>query len=63
MHFICATDARADRTVRVQTSGRTPTEAEVHHAHQGFGLGFGNHHVVDMIPEDQRPRPFISDRT
>lgn len=59
--FICATDARANRTVRVETD-TTPTPTEVHRAHAGYGLGCGNHNVADMIREEERPRPFLNDR-
>lgn len=59
--WVCATDARADRTVRVTTDGERPSDAEAHAAHHGFGIGFGPHGSEAMILEQDRPRPFLRD--
>jgi hypothetical protein len=41
-------DALRGRKVLVTTSGYWPTEAEVHAAHKGYGIGLGDHTPTDM---------------
>lgn len=45
--FICTTCFRAGRIVSVESTDK-PTEAEVHKAHKGYGLGVGNHTPAEM---------------
>lgn len=51
MNYICNTCRKAGRNVLVEPAEFGPTERDVHKAHQGFGVGLGNHHVEDLIPE------------
>ena len=44
---ICTTCYKAGRIVSVVSEG-APSEAEVHKAHRGYGLGLGNHGVAEM---------------
>lgn len=48
MKYICSTCNLAGREVAVN-SATPPTQAQVHKAHKGFGLGLGNHGPADMV--------------